>query len=165
MPTFFFRSHHISTKQDWHKKTAQVFALDEVASMVGWTKVFISSVQERKPDVIVMQGCLHCRSVISKSLLADLVTVSDDVVRKVNIVKTRLVKSHVFIFFVRKWVRMIKPYYSLHMPKWLSRGKVLPCVYELCEELEIFLTNKDRFHDVTCKWWIVCEAGIPLKYI
>ena len=69
---------------------------DGAAAMVGRNKGFVSRVKERNSNVIVTHCFLHREALIAKTLPADLVSVLDEVVRMVNFVKTRPLKSRIF---------------------------------------------------------------------
>ena len=81
--------------EDLSGKTARV-CTDVAAAMVKHPKGFVSRVKERNPDVIVTHCFLHCETLVAKTLLADLASVLDDIVHKLNFVKARHVKSRIF---------------------------------------------------------------------
>ena len=73
---------------------------DGAAAMVGCTKGFVSRVKEKNPDVIITHCFLLREALIAKTLLVDLVPVLDDVVHMVNLVKSRSVKTHIFVILL-----------------------------------------------------------------
>ena len=108
--------------------------------MTGSIKGFVSLVKKENKNVITTHCFLHREALVAKTLGNELRSVLNEVVKMVNYVKSRPLKSRLF-------AKLCEEIGSRHVSlllhtevRWLSRGKVLPRVFELKEELLTFFT-------------------------
>jgi hypothetical protein len=107
------------------------------------------TLQGKNPDAITTHCFLHREVLVSQTIGEDLKQVLDVAVNMVNVIKQRPLKSRMF---AKLSENMQKDHLTLlqHIEvRWLSRGKVLTSVFELREELLLFLedNNKASFSD------------------
>ena len=69
---------------------------DGAPSMTGSVKGFVTLVQERNPNIVLTQCFIHREALVSKTLPNDFKTVLEDVVRVINFIKSRPLKSRLF---------------------------------------------------------------------
>ena len=106
----------------------------------------VSTVKKRNQKVIFTHCFLDREALFFKTLPANLVLALNDMVSMVNFVKMRSVKSCVFALLCEEMGTEHATLLLHTEVNWLSRGKVLPRMYELREELKEFLTNERSDH-------------------
>lgn len=117
---------------------------DGAPSMVGSVKGFVSLVKKENPELISTHCFLHREALVTKTLGCKLKSVLDDIVKMVNFIKSRPVKSHLFSLLCEE---MGAPHVALILHtevRWLSRGRVLSQVQELKEEMLTFFTLEGK---------------------
>ena len=118
--------------------------------MIGSIKGFVSLVKKENSSVITTHCFLHREALVAKTIGNDLKSVLEKVVKMVNFIKSRPLKTRLFAKLCEeveaKHVNLL-----LHTEvRWLSRGKVLSRVYELKEEMLTFFTlqQQEQFCDL-----------------
>ena len=99
--------------------------------MVGSIKGFVSLAKRENSDIITTHCFLHREVLVGKTLGSDLKKVLNKVVKMVNYIKSRPLKSRLFAKLCKE---MGANYANLLLHtevRWLSRGKALSRVYEL----------------------------------
>jgi len=115
---------------------------DGAPSMTGRLKGFVALVKQINPDIITTHCFLHREALVSKTIGTDLKLVLDSVVKMVNYIKQRPMKSRIFSKLCES---MDAEHVSLILHtevRWLSRGKVLARFYELLKELLAFFNQE-----------------------
>ena len=125
---------------------------DGAPSMTGSLKGFISLVKRKNPSVVTSHCVLHREALIAKTIGVDLKIVLDQVIKMVNFIRQRPLKSRIF-------AKLCKSMDSAHISllyytevRWLSRGNVLSRVYELKEEMLLFFGQENLidFSNLLC---------------
>jgi hypothetical protein len=128
---------------------------DEAPSMTGSIKGFISLVKIKNSKIIFTYCFYHREILMVKSLVSDLQNIFDQVVKIINFIKSRSLKSRLYEKICEEmdadYLRLIL--YSL--VRWLSRGNILSRFYNLREELLVFLTiEESEFNFLGDEvWW------------
>jgi hypothetical protein len=109
--------------------------------MTGKAKSFKAKVREVNPEIRFDHFFLHQEAIVAKMLPVQLQSVLDEVVKIVNFVKSQPLNSHLFSALCQE-MGSHHIYLLLHTEiRWLSHGKTLSRVFELCDKLRTFLNS------------------------
>jgi len=126
---------------------------DGAAAMVGKIKGVITRIKEVAPKCSNSHCVLHRHALATKKLSPDLKSALDVAVQYVNFIKSRPLKARLFKKLCEE---MGSDHQNLLLHteiRWLSRGKVLTRLFELRDEVKIFLKEHTKtnlfewFHD------------------
>lgn len=129
---------------------------DGAAAMTGNVKGFISRVREQNRNVRTTHCFLHREALVAKTLPKELSDVLDGAVGIVNFIKARPLNSRLFHILCEEMGAEHQSLLLHTAVRWLSRGKVLDRLYELREELKVFLSEENSAHAALVadeQWW------------
>ncbi|XP_071054686.1 zinc finger BED domain-containing protein 5-like [Onthophagus taurus] len=131
----FFKNSNLS----WNFCTG--ICTDGAPAMVGNEKGFWTYAKQKNADIITTH-IIHREALVAKTLPTELISVLEDVIKIVNYIKSRPLKSRLF----KELCDSMEANYNcllLHSEvRWLSRGRVLARAYELREELCVFFKEE-----------------------
>ena len=123
---------------------------------MGKSKGFVSNVKQTNPDVQITRCFLHREEPMAKTLPDELKEVLDPAVTLVNFIKTRPLKSRLFEILCKEMGADHKDLLLHTEVRLLSRGRVLLPIYELREQIMLFLADQKahfKYHLVSEHWW------------
>ena len=115
---------------------------DGAASMIGRHSGVTTKIKELAPECKSTHCFLHRESLATKKMSAELNSVLTEVVTIVNYVKSCALNSRLFTQLCDNMGFEHDPVLLHAEIRWLSRGKVLTRVFELRNELFVFLRDK-----------------------
>ena len=119
--------------------------------MIGSNKGFVS-LGKKVSEVIATHCFLYREVLIGKTLNSDLTHVMKEVIKMVNYIKARPLKSRLFTKLCKEMEANYENLVLHSEARWLSRGKALSRVYELKEEMLAFFSRERQreFYDLLC---------------
>ncbi|XP_068203764.1 zinc finger BED domain-containing protein 5-like [Palaemon carinicauda] len=124
---------------------------DGATAMTGKLRGLESRVQSIVPQVKATHCCIHREQLAEKHMPTCLKTVLEEAVKIVNFIKGKALNTRLFTVLCEEMgSEHTKLLYHTEV-RWLTRGKVLSRLFELREEVQIFLYERhdlyNRMHD------------------
>ena len=130
---------------------------DEAGAMAGKHKGFLARVLQVAPQINFTHCIIHRENLACKTLDPDLKSVFNAAIKIVNFIKSRPLQTQLFTILCDEMGSLHKSLLLHSEVRWLSRGKVLTRLFELRDEVYLFLT--DRKHELAANLtdldWIV----------
>lgn len=121
---------------------------DGCPAMIGHLTGFLALVKKENPDVIFTHCFIHREALVAKSLVPGLNEVLQTVVKMVNFIKCKFLKSRLFNDLCSAMDSEHTQLLFHTEVRWLSRGRVLQRFYELRQDLLLFFTcEESQFAD------------------
>ena len=124
--------------------------------MMGKSKGFVSKVKQTNPDVQITRCLLHREALMAKTLPDEHKEVLDTAVKLVSFIKTSPLKSRLFEILCKEMGADHKDLLLHTEVRWLSPGRVPLPIYELKEQIMLFLADQKadfKHHLVSEHWW------------
>ncbi|CAL9702155.1 unnamed protein product [Knipowitschia caucasica] len=115
---------------------------DGAGAMLGKNRGLKARVLQVAPHVIFTHCIIHREALASKSLNPELKHVLDTAVKMVNHIKSRPLNTQLFSTLCNEMGSEHQGLLLHTEVRWLSRGNVLSRLYELRDEVRIFLTDQ-----------------------
>nr|XP_012321234.1 SCAN domain-containing protein 3 [Aotus nancymaae] len=115
---------------------------DGAASMTGKHSEVVTQIKELAPECKTTHCFIHRESLAMKKISAELNSVLNDVVKIVNYIKSNALNSRLFSLLCDNMEADHKQLLLHAEIRWLSRGKVVSRMFEIRNELLVFLQGK-----------------------
>lgn len=117
---------------------------DGARAMVGKHSGLLARIKEISPNVTWVHCMIHREALVSKNMPPNLMSVLDTGVKIINFIKARPLNSRIFAHICKE-MGSEHQHLLLHTEvRWLSRGRVLTRLFELKEEVFVFLNDNDK---------------------
>ena len=139
----------VQNKLSWSRCVG--ISTDGATAMTGKLRGLVSRVQSIVPQVKATHCCIHREQLAVKHMPTCLKTVLEEAVKIVNFIKGKALNTRLFTALCEEMgSEHTKLLYHTEI-RWLTRGKVLSRLFELREEVQIFLYERhdlyNRMHD------------------
>ena len=139
----FFQENQLS----WDSLTG--VCTDEAPAMLGLQSGFTTRVKEKNPSVVGTHCILHREALASRTLPAEMRDVLNVAIKVVNFIKAGALNSRLFKLLCKDMESEHEALLFHTNVRWLSKGNMLGRLYELREEVAMFLDlqQKAALHD------------------
>jgi hypothetical protein len=117
---------------------------DGAPSMLGSKSGFVTLVKKKNPDVITTHCLIHREALASKTLPAALKVTLETVIRIVNHIKGGALNTRLFRQLCQDMDSAHQDLLFYTSVRWLSKGNVIARVFELFDELQVFLAAQGK---------------------
>jgi hypothetical protein len=117
---------------------------DAARVMAGNTQGLRALIKQSTPQAVWTHRMIHRESLATKELCPELNEVLNVVIKSVNYIKTRLLKSRLFAKICEEMGAQYKSLLFYCNSRWLSRGNVVARVYDLREDSILFLEEENQ---------------------
>ncbi|XP_076062512.1 zinc finger BED domain-containing protein 5-like [Oratosquilla oratoria] len=117
---------------------------DGAQAMRGLQSGFVTKVKERDPSVMSTHCILHREALASRTLPIEMMDVLNVAIKIVNFVKAGALTSRLFKLLCKDMESEHEALLFHTNVRWLSKGNMLGRLYELREEVEIFLDSQQK---------------------
>lgn len=140
---------------------------DGAQAMAGKRRGLQALIKRVSPNVQWTHCMIHRKALASKQLSPKLNDVMTDVIATVNYIKTRPVKARIFSALCKEMGSNHTAVLFHSKSRWLSRGKVLSRVFELQDEIRIFLKEEgsDLVHNFYCNKFLMKLAYLSDMFL
>ena len=136
----YFERHGI----EWKRLAG--FCTDGAPAMLGSRSGLATLVREKNPSTVTMHCIIHRQALASKTLPEDLSNTMKLAIKMVNAVKSSALYTRIF----KKLCAALDSEHETLLfhteVRWLSKGNMLACLYELREELKVFYIETKMQH-------------------
>ncbi|XP_058141430.1 SCAN domain-containing protein 3 [Dasypus novemcinctus] len=115
---------------------------DGVASMTGKHSEVVTQIKELAPECKITHCFIHGEGLALKKISAELNSVLTDIIKVVNYIKANALNSRLFSLLCDNMEADLKQLLLHAEIRWLSRGKVLSRIFDIRNELLVFLQGK-----------------------
>lgn len=126
---------------DWTKCVG--ICTDGAAAMTGRHSGVVIKVLKVAPKAKITHCCLHREALVTKRCPENLKVVLSQAVKTVNFIKSRALNSRLFSIMCDDMGSVHRQLLLHTEVRWLSRGKVITRLFELRQEVMIFLSNTE----------------------
>lgn len=140
---------------------------DGAQAMAGKRGGLQALIKRVSPNAQWTHCMIHRKALASKQLSPELNEVMNDVIAAVNYIKTRPVKARIFSALCEEMGSDHTAVLFHSESRWLSRGKVLSRVFELRDEIRIFLEEEgsDLAHKFNCNKFLMKLAYLSDMFL
>ena len=118
---------------------------DGAQTMAGKRKGLRALIKKASPNAEWTHCIIHREALASRQLSPELSEVMADIIGVVNFIKTRPLKTRVFSAICEEMGAEHQAVLYHSESRWLSRGKVLSRVFELREQIRVFLEQEHKY--------------------